>query len=255
MDSSHIVQLSAGYAGTPVFFMPSAGTTFFSFVQLARTMQTGRPLYAFDSTAPMSSGKTALMIEDVSSIFHKEILEIQDSGPYYLIGHCWGGIVALDVAARLEAEGKNIGTLVLLESFPPKPRAIRPGRGAAGADAEQLDLEREIDLVIRTTFAQMERQLAHLPAQQSERLERQTREQIRMCSSYSVETIRGPVHLVRTPKHSDALFRDWKSWFRGRLFEHTVPGDTFSILSQPHVAVLAEQLDQIVGEEGKGSVG
>jgi thioesterase domain-containing protein len=45
---------------------------------------------------------------------------------YYLSGYCYGGVVALEMARLLIAEGKRIGSLVLIE--PPYPGARRPFR-------------------------------------------------------------------------------------------------------------------------------
>jgi thioesterase domain-containing protein len=55
------------------------------------------------------------------------IRSVQPTGPYQLLGWSFGGLVAHEVAVRLQAAGEQVGSLTLLDSFP-KPGAGRvPG--------------------------------------------------------------------------------------------------------------------------------
>ena len=39
-------------------------------------------------------------------------------GPYFLLGKCFGGLVAIEIARSLSERGEHIGALALLDAFP-----------------------------------------------------------------------------------------------------------------------------------------
>jgi pimeloyl-ACP methyl ester carboxylesterase len=47
----------------------------------------------------------------------REIQAVQPKGPYYLIGYCMGGTIALEMALQLRAQGQEIALLVLMETY------------------------------------------------------------------------------------------------------------------------------------------
>jgi thioesterase domain-containing protein len=48
----------------------------------------------------------------------ERIREIQPDGPYHLLGWSFGGLVAHAMATRLQADGQQLGSLTLLDSYP-----------------------------------------------------------------------------------------------------------------------------------------
>jgi thioesterase domain-containing protein len=53
-----------------------------------------------------------------------DIRTVQPHGPYHLAGHCFGGMVMLEVAQKLRAEGETVALLALLDAY--APEAITP---------------------------------------------------------------------------------------------------------------------------------
>jgi thioesterase domain-containing protein len=64
---------------------------------------------------------------------------IQPAGPYRLGGHCNGGLVAFEMARRLEAEGEQVAALVMVAS---DVRSAAPSPFPAGPVESLLDLLR-----------------------------------------------------------------------------------------------------------------
>jgi len=52
------------------------------------------------------------------------IRELQPHGPYHLLGFCFGGIVAFEVARQLEASGERVATVTVLDSLLPRAHAV-----------------------------------------------------------------------------------------------------------------------------------
>ena len=59
-----------------------------------------------------------------------EIRALQPEGPYFLGGACFGGILALEVAQQLHAQGQQVALLVLFDA---RPRANAPSRTATAS--------------------------------------------------------------------------------------------------------------------------
>jgi thioesterase domain-containing protein len=56
-----------------------------------------------------------IYIKALAGCYVEEILSIQPQGPYILFGYCFGGTVALEIAQQLQAQGKEIALLILVE--------------------------------------------------------------------------------------------------------------------------------------------
>ena len=49
--------------------------------------------------------------------FVKQIRVVQPNGPYFLVGYCMGGTIALEMAQQLDRHGQMIGLLALLDTY------------------------------------------------------------------------------------------------------------------------------------------
>lgn len=58
-------------------------------------------------------------IEDMATEYLTAIRAAQPSGPYHLLGHSFGGLVAYAMACELRAQGEEVGLLALLACSPP----------------------------------------------------------------------------------------------------------------------------------------
>lgn len=61
-------------------------------------------------------------VEAVASETIEAIRKLQPSGPYRLGGHCFGGLVAYEVARRLQALGERVDRLVIMDAPAPQAR-------------------------------------------------------------------------------------------------------------------------------------
>jgi thioesterase domain-containing protein len=239
MSESLLIPLVADGARPPFFIVAGAGSTPFSLVRLARSLKSQRPVYTFEFAGMESGHNHHQSIDDMASAYLSEIRAVQKSGPYYIGGHCWGGIVAFDMATKLEAEGETVAILVVLESFPPETdKALREREDRARA---------ETDKAVALALDKMQDQIARLPAAIAERHGQFTRQQTRMSSIYRTSAIDAPIALLRTRTHPDVVFQDWNDLSIHSFTQQIVPGDAFSMLISPDVGTLAARLDTVLG--------
>jgi thioesterase domain-containing protein/acyl carrier protein len=113
-----VLQLKAGNEAPPVFLAHGLGGTAMDFYQLVKYMQTDRSIYGLQAKGADGVDEPFDRIEDLAQFHLDAIKELQPHGPYYLIGFSLGGLVTLEIAQRLKAQGEEVALLALLESYP-----------------------------------------------------------------------------------------------------------------------------------------
>jgi thioesterase domain-containing protein/acyl carrier protein len=102
----------------PPLFMGGSSSALRS---LGRALGTDQPCYLLDIFAlheqQVLSGQALLAtLPEIAARFVDEILAIQPAGPYFLAGQCEGGILALEIALQLQAFGRQVALLVILDT-------------------------------------------------------------------------------------------------------------------------------------------
>jgi len=114
---SPFVQIKAGDQQPPIFVVHGlSGTVQVS--KLANHIQTAHPVYGIQAVGIDGMEEPLKTIPDMASFYLEVLEEIYPQDPYILIGYSFGGLVALEMAQRLSANGKRIALLVLLDAFP-----------------------------------------------------------------------------------------------------------------------------------------
>ncbi|MBX7255073.1 MAG: amino acid adenylation domain-containing protein [Candidatus Hydrogenedentes bacterium] len=116
-----IVPIQPRGSKPPFFCVHPAPGTVFCYMALAKHMGEDRPFYGIQ--APSVNGARVVFdsIEETARHYVSAVRAVQPEGPYYLGGHSSGGVVALELARLLKAEGCEVGAVVLLDSIAPLP--------------------------------------------------------------------------------------------------------------------------------------
>jgi amino acid adenylation domain-containing protein len=96
---------------------------------LAEYLGDDQPIYWLDhhGTSGLAVPDT---IEKMAANYVGEIRSVQSRGPYYLLGYCIGGVLMLEVARQLRAQGETIGLLCLIDPITPRNLTVAPARSA-----------------------------------------------------------------------------------------------------------------------------
>lgn len=68
-------------------------------------------------------------VEEMAALYLDEVQTLQPSGPYYLGGSCFGGLVAREMGRILEERGEEVALLLLIDpptNLPKEPLLLRP---------------------------------------------------------------------------------------------------------------------------------
>jgi thioesterase domain-containing protein len=87
-----------------------------------KNILSSRPIYDF--VWPGADGRSFEMhsVEEISQAYLKQILKTNPSGPYYLMGFSFGGLVAFEIAVELQKRGLQVPILMLIDSGNPNAR-------------------------------------------------------------------------------------------------------------------------------------
>jgi len=208
-------------------------------------------------------------LEEIAGQLVKAIRDQQPQGPYFVGGFCLNGLIALETARQLEAEGQVVALLSLFEALNPaynvrfsqrtqiKVIAERlslkvikrhlvslsrlPRKGAKGyIQSRQADITKEIRGLFWTTYVELRQKLlgARLPRLQ----------QILYVAARTYRPVpyNGPAAFFRcTERRATAvseLEKGWAGVLVGDFELHVMEGDHLGILVEPSLHLLAEKL-------------
>jgi len=269
---SPFVQLKTGSEKPPILIAHGLGGRA-SFSELAKHIRTGHPIYGIQAKGVDGLEEPFARIEDMAAFYLEALNELQSQGPYILIGYSFGGLVALEMAQRLSAEGKKVALLALVDTYP-HPRYFSPGQRlwlfAKRTTGHISEIKRR---PMRTTFSRVVRALkrrlqlagshsVHPIAAGSSRLSfAQTTVRVKECDLLTMERYRprfypGTIRFVRPAANSYLPNNPTKVWRKlaTELKVETVPGDHLGMIGthfQSLAAVLAryvEEADQAMGQ-------
>lgn len=116
--ATSLVRLAAGKGRPTSFWVPGAVGFAMALGGLSRELGPNYPFYAFQARGADGVSMPQLWPEMLSD-YLAAILQTQPSGPYYLGGHSFGGLTAMQLGRRLSALGHEVAHLVMVDTYPP----------------------------------------------------------------------------------------------------------------------------------------
>jgi oxalate---CoA ligase len=74
-----------------------------------------QPLYAFMAHGINGRRARYKSLHEITAHYLREIRTVQPSGPYFLGGFCWGGLVAFEIAHQMLQQGEDVALLFVVE--------------------------------------------------------------------------------------------------------------------------------------------
>jgi amino acid adenylation domain-containing protein len=114
-----VVPIQTNGDAPPVFAVPGVGGSVLSLRPLVKALGDRQPFFALQAVG--LDGKTPPLdtVEQTAQANIEALKTVQPAGPYSLIGHSYGGVVAYEMARRLVEQGEEISSLILLDSIAP----------------------------------------------------------------------------------------------------------------------------------------
>jgi thioesterase domain-containing protein len=270
-SSPILVSIQPWGSRAPFFCVHAIGGQVLSYGELSQELGRDQPFYGLQSPPADFFPESATSIEQMATLYNREVRAVQPSGPYLIGGWSMGGLVAWEMAQQLKKEGEAIDLLTLIDTNPPSRYREANDRTdemsilarfaldmcrLVGRDprplAEQFSRSNEQDqwkMVQEAlcTYGVLAPETAH--AEMTALLGVFTRNSLAM-NNYVLSPAEQPIVFFRSSEAPERLSESWTTWAGGGIQFHSVPGDHFTMLRRPNVRVIAEVLQRCIAMTG-----
>jgi acyl transferase domain-containing protein/thioesterase domain-containing protein/acyl carrier protein len=111
-----LVPIRSRGTNTPLFLIHDVGGSVLRYEHLARHFPDDQAIYAIESRG-LSGLPADYAVEAMARHYIEQIRERQPHGPYFVVGHSFGGLVTYEIARQLSAQGEPMGLVGLLDTF------------------------------------------------------------------------------------------------------------------------------------------
>ena len=256
-SASPLVPLQPNGSGRPLFFVHPSGGSVHWYADLARHLGSEQPFYGLQAQGLNGDEGLHTRIEDMAAAYVKALLDIQPDGPYRLGSWSMGVVVAFEMARQLQAQGREVDLLIMLDQGP-----VLPAKEPEDDAAYLVDVFGKHVPLSLNHLRQLgpDEQLAHvwkearkvewiypdITLPQFSRFVRILRTHTEAWRAYQPQVYSGRITLFRASESSEDGYQEpdmgWGRLTSGEVEVHEVPGDHLSIIHEPHVRVLAERL-------------
>ena len=257
---SSLVPLQPQGSRPPFFCVHGVGGNVVGFRDLVRHLGSDQPFYALQPQGLDGKQECLTSIPLMAERYIQEIRRVQPEGPYRIGGYSFGGLVAYEMAQILEAQGEGVALLALFDAYPGKEES----RGEKLKQVLTLPLKERIKFILKKGSFVVMTLRKRIELQFLPRALRNVRQACsRAAGDYEVQPYPGRVTLFRVrEKSADSLNDPYAIWWRmaeGGVELREINGDHLSLLKEPQVRFLAEELADClahsVGEESLAIAG
>jgi len=110
-----LVPMRSGNAGPPLFLVHSIWGDVLGMRQIAVAMRGDVPVYGLRARG-LQGEEPQRSVEEMATSYVEVIRAIQPEGPYRVAGHSFGGLLAFEIARRLEEQGQEVEWLGLIDA-------------------------------------------------------------------------------------------------------------------------------------------
>jgi acyl transferase domain-containing protein/thioesterase domain-containing protein len=269
---STLVPIQPNGSRIPFFCVHGVGGGVLNYQAMSKALGPDQPFYAFRSLHLAAENIREASVEELASAYIKEMRAFFPQGPYVIGGGSFGGIVAVEMAQQLYAQGAQPALVVLFDTSAPGSvqhvAASEKMRGfwqklreqgvpylvrkiaSKGDDWWQRLAKRGKDLALvcyRRMGWDLPVGLRYYQVQKAH---------FRALARYRIQKYPGKVTLMRAEgrgylgmellgtREDEAL--GWGSLAAGGLEIHDVPGEHGNVLNEPHVQTVVEELKTIL---------
>lgn len=113
-----LVSLADGGSGPPIFCIPPAAGSAAVYVALAAQLEPAPQMFGFDAQVLVDRiDYLPTTIEGFAEAYLPALLRVQPTGPVRLLGYSVGGAIAFEMALQLQALGRSVDSLILIDSY------------------------------------------------------------------------------------------------------------------------------------------
>jgi len=244
---SSLVAIQPDGSRAPFFCVHGVGGNVVGFRDLARHLGPDQPFYALQPQGLDGLRPCVTSVTEMAASYLREIRRVQPEGPYRIGGYSFGGLVAYEMAQQLLAQDQEVGLLALFDTYPGKMES----RSSQLRNLRKLPLKAAVSFLVKKGSFVLMTLRKRLELQMLPRPLRNVRQACATAAAgYDVQPYAGQVTLFRVKEKSVGSLNDpYAIWWRvaaGGVDLREISGDHLSLLKEPQVRLLAEELNAAI---------
>ena len=274
-----LVPLRADGAATPLFFVHPAGGGIHDYLAIASDAHLTRPFYALQDPE-LTGGGPVSDVRELASTYLRAVRKVQPVGALNLGGWSLGGRIAAVMARQEEAAGRDVRSLIMLDSERPSASEVESDAGEASAllaiirgitgrsgvrmpmseagflalpEADRVSVVVDMALASKLFGPAAGRDVTRVRVSVLQR-------HLLMAPALDVQGLRTAVTLLRAsdaPEHVASPDLGWRSAVTGPFRVVEVPGTHQSMVQPPQSTTVALEIEKAIqaAEREQGGVG
>jgi nonribosomal peptide synthetase DhbF len=225
--------------GIPLFCVHPIVGLGWCYAGLARHLPHHTPIYGIQARGVGGDGRLSEKIDEMAQDYVEQILRVQPTGPFQLLGWSFGGTVAHAMATVLQQRGEQVRLLALIDSYPHRPKPA-----AAADEPEAADWVTELTRRHLGHGALRAIDAARLPD-----IERACANNLRLADRYVPGTFHGDALFFAAQEDSRPAYltpAQWRDHVTGRVVVHPVLGGHYDLMHPGPLAQIAGVLREAV---------
>ena len=266
-DTGYCIELRPGNASCPIFMLPGVGGHTYSLVPLANKLDCGQRIYGVQLPGVNEGEPIVSQLPEMAALIVADIRQRHPHGPYVLVGHSFGGLVALEVAHQLHTCSATVERLIVIDTLlRDAARAPLPAVRRAGVHMRRMSDMRAAEVahylfkLLRQRFTGAHKADLYNAAQTpdktlNERLKKFEQACFRAQRTYRTPAYTGAVDLVQaaprpwTELYDMAPALGWRD-VTERLTVHETEGSHLELLREPQLDSLSQIVNRVLGQAG-----
>jgi thioesterase domain-containing protein/acyl carrier protein len=266
MSWSSLVPIQTTGSKPPLFFIHAVWGNVLFYKELVSYLEPDRPCYGLQAQGLDGQQAPSTSVVEMAAHYIQAIQSVQPQGPYAICGNSFGGVVAFEVAKQLHEDGEKIAFLAAFDTAAPTATAVTDGSELLDLGSQLLvHLRIFVKLKLSDQFTYVwERLKWHLIGGKVSLFYRfylrylnrspsalrlldvgLANRQARQC--YRPTAYPGSITLFRAKQEYPEEFQPaadlgWSELATGKVEVYEVPGKHDTMMHEPQVQVLAEQV-------------
>ncbi|GAB4380654.1 MAG: amino acid adenylation domain-containing protein [Elainellaceae cyanobacterium] len=246
-----IVPIQPSGSKPPLFCVHAKNGNVLQYYKLAHYLGNDQPFYGIQAQGIEDNQPPHQRVEDMATAYIQELRSLQPCGPYFLSGYSFGGLVAYEMARQLQAQGQEVGKLILIDTYNVRGEWF-------GRVSWHSHLRRQVGRVRREAVTHLRNKFTHRSSPTGESIAPKTVNVVQTgCETagkkYRPRPYTEQAVLIRATKAADQPWLKpmqispdlgWKPFVKGGLDIQEIDCHHFNLMLEPNVKILAQKLKQ-----------
>jgi thioesterase domain-containing protein len=116
---SSLVPIKESGSQPPFYCVHGVGGNILEYLDLAKYVAADQPFYGIQAVGLDGKRPWLKTVDEMAAHYVKEVRAFQPTGPYYIGGSSYGGVVAYEMAQQLQKEGEEVAVLAFFDTAGP----------------------------------------------------------------------------------------------------------------------------------------